>query len=324
MRAPDGVPETEHAYLTAATGALRTSGGAAALDTLGWWDLLAQLQDPDARTAAFVLFRAQGRELASSVALGGLLAQPYLDRASLAPGSAIATVGLETAGRGARQVVVGDPTGHRLLIDRPGEGAVVVGLDHVTLRPLDLPGRLVLHEVVLDRTLPPPTLREVDVADVRDRSRFLGRLALALEIAGAAEGAVGLAVEHARHREQFGEPIGRFQAVRHLLAWAGTDCIAATNVARRAVALDAAAPPRTDEVAKAIAGRNGRRACERALQVLGGIGFTAEHAHHHAHRRVLVLDALLGSSAALTGGLGSWLRTERADPGFARAVLTGG
>ena len=75
---------------------------------------------------------------------------------------------------------------------------------------------------------------------------------------------------------------------------------------------------------KALAGRNGRRACERSLQVLGGIGFTAEHAHHHHHSRVLLLDSLLGTSAELSHDLGAWLRTTGDDPGFTRAVLLAG
>jgi hypothetical protein len=58
--------------------------------------------------------------------------------------------------------------------------------------------------------------------------------------------------------------------------------------------------------------------------VLGGIGFTAEHDHHHHHARVLALDALLGTSAALTPRLGAWLRSTDADPGFASTVLLGG
>lgn len=62
--------------------------------------------------------------------------------------------------------------------------------------------------------------------------------------------------------------------------------------------------------------RNGRRACERALQVLGGIGFTAEHDHHHFHSRIFALDALLGTSADLTHQLGSDLPTTRVHPGF--------
>ena len=111
--------------------------------------------------------------------------------------------------------------------------------------------------------------------------------------------------------------------MRHLLAWAKTDCAALESVIRKAHLLVADPPDRFDEVVKATAGRNGRRACERSLQVLGGIGFTAEHDHHHLHSRVLQLDSLLGTSAELTAGLGAWLRTAGADPRFASAVLVG-
>src|SRR5262245_20461521 len=66
-------------FLTAATQAMAgASTGAAALDALGWWDVLPHLADPDARIAAFVVFRTQGRTLASSPALGALMAQPYV------------------------------------------------------------------------------------------------------------------------------------------------------------------------------------------------------------------------------------------------------
>jgi alkylation response protein AidB-like acyl-CoA dehydrogenase len=137
---------------------------------------------------------------------------------------------------------------------------------------------------------------------------------------GAAETAVALAVEHAAEREQFGRPIGAFQAVRHLLAWATTDCTAIEAVTGQALRLLDDPPPRLDEVVKALAGRNGRRACERSLQVLGGIGFTAEHDHHHHHSRVLQLDSLLGTSAELTRSLGAWLRSG-GEPGFPSAFL---
>jgi len=146
-------------------------------------------------------------------------------------------------------------------------------------------------------------------------------VAAASEILGAAEAAVALATEHATNRVQFGQPIGTFQAVRHLLAWATTDTTAIDAVVREGALLLDAPPPHYGEVVKALAGRNGRRACERALQVLGGIGFTAEHGHHHHHSRVLALDSLLGSSAALTHALGTWLRTSGDDPRFAAAVL---
>jgi Acyl-CoA dehydrogenase, C-terminal domain len=311
-------------YVTLAARAMRTSDGVGALDSLGWWDLLADLGETDARTAVFAVFRAQGRELVSSPALGGLLAQPYVEAAGLEPGTVVATVPRASARGRPVLVAVGDVTDRMLLVDRPGEGAAVAEPDAVVLRPVHLPGRLALHEVDIGRSRAAATVDEARARAARERSAFLGRVALALEIVGAAEGALALAVDHATHREQFGQPIGRFQAVRHLLAWARTDCVAIEAVARQAVTLYSAAPPRYGEVVKALAGRNGRRACERTLQVLGGIGFTAEHDHHHHHARVLALDALLGTSAALVPPLGAWLRSTDADPGLASTVLLGG
>jgi hypothetical protein len=310
-------------YLTVAARAMRTSGGVGALDSLSWWDLLAHLDETDLRTAVFAVFRAQGRELASSPALGGLLAQPYLEAAGLETGTVVATVPRASARGGLVLMAVG-VTDRMLLVDRPGEGATVAEPEVFVLRPVHLPGRLELREVDVDPSRAAVTIDEARARVARERSAFLGRVALALEIVGAAEGALALAVDHATHREQFGQPIGRFQAVRHLLAWARTDCVAIEAVARHAVTLDSAAPPHYGEVVKALAGRNGRRACERALQVLGGIGFTAEHDHHHHHARVLALDALLGTSAALIPLLGAWLRSTDADPGFASTVLLGG
>ena len=54
------------------------------------------------------------------------------------------------------------------------------------------------------------------------------------------------------------------------------------------------------------------------------IGFTAAHAHHHFHSRVLALDALLGSAARLARELGAWWRETRGDPGLPSAMILGG
>jgi hypothetical protein len=313
--------EIEDEYVAVAAQAVRTSGGTAALDALGWWDLLADLGDRGSRAAVFALFRAQGRELATSAALGGLLAQPYIGATGMTPGTVVSTVWRQSPRRGVVHIAVGDVEARQLLVDRPGHGAVIAEPDVVELRSIDVPGRLALHEVDVDWSRTTPTMSEVEAGAVRQRSAFIGRLAIAFEILGAAEAAVALAMDHAVTREQFGQAIGRFQAVRHLLAWARTDCTAIAAVAGKAVALDVDAPPRFDDVLKALAGRNAQRACQRALQVLGGIGFTAEHDHHHHHGRVLALDALLGASATLTHDLGIWLRTEAVDPGFTAAML---
>jgi acyl-CoA dehydrogenase-like protein len=314
-------PDRDDAFLTTACHAMRSSTGAAALDALGWWDLLPHLDDDDARTAVFAAFRAQGRELSGSAALGGIVAQPFVEGTAIAPDTVVAPIPRRTARRGPVWVLVGDLDGRHLLFDQPGRGVAVVDVDAVELRPVDVSGRSVVHEVEVDVTAHPLAIGEDAAAQARERSLFLGRLAAASETLGAAERAVDLAVEHAGHREQFGKPIGTFQAVRHLLAWAKTDCTALDSVIRKALLFADSPPERYGEVVKALAGRNGRRACERSLQVLGGIGFTAEHAHHHHHSRVLLLDSLLGSSAELSHHLGAWLRTAGRDPDFPRAVL---
>jgi hypothetical protein len=313
--------ESQDEFVRAALQAFGTGDGSAALDTLGWWQVLSDLSDDESRTAVFALFRAQGRGLASSNAIGGLMAQPYLDIVGGAPGSIVATIIRESPRRGSITVTVGDPSGARLLVDRPGVGASIFDPGDIELRAIDVPGRLVLHEVGVDTSRWKASIGEADAAPARARSVFLGRVAMSFEMLGAAEAALALAVEHARTRQQFGQPIGTFQAVRHLLAWATTDCTALERVVTVAARLDSAAPAGYGEIAKALAGRNGRHACERALQVLGAIGFTAEHSHHHFHSRVLALDSLLGTSADLSRDLGARMRTTGSDPRIPPALL---
>ncbi len=311
-----GIAETELEYLNVAAQAVTQSGGDKALDALGWWEFLPHLDDPDARLAVFALFRAQGAALASSAAIGGLLAQPFANEFGFAPGEVISAVTRRSPRRGDVHIVVGDVAGRRLLVDMPGLGVALV--DEVELRRIDVPGRLQLAD--FEASTANLILPEAAAAPLRAQAVVLGRIALALEMLGAADAAVSLAIEYSGQREQFGQPIGSFQAVRHLLAWARTDCVAIETVARSAVAMGAAMPKCFDAALKALAGRNGRKACERALQVFGGIGFTAEHDHHHFHGRVLALDSLLGTSAALTNELGAWMRTERRDPHWAAAI----
>jgi hypothetical protein len=321
-------PDDGHGeYVAVAEQALRSGDASTALDALGWWELAAGVADgcanAEGRVAVFALFRAQGRTLASTPALGALMAAPYPGTDAASEPRAVAVVARTSRRRGPVAVAVGPLAGTRLLVDRPGHGAAIVDAADVVVRPVDVPGRLDLHEVEIDGAWE-PSIDEAAAARARPASRSLGRVALALELLGAAEGALGLAIEHARVREQFGQPIGSFQAVRHLLAWATTDCVAIERAALAAVTIGPAAggpPERYDEIVKALAGRNARRACERSLQVLGAIGFTAEHDHHHFHSRVLALDALLGTSAELTRDLGRWVRDEGSLPALPRALL---
>jgi Acyl-CoA dehydrogenase, C-terminal domain len=312
---------TDDEFLAACRQAL---GGAPGdpLAQLGWWELLGDLDDPEARVALFALFHAQGLELAGTGALSGLLAAPFLADANHS-GSVAATVSRHSVRRGTVTLVVGDTDAEQFLVDRPGAGVSIVAERDVTRRRIDVPGGLALYEIDFDPARATSLLEEDDAHTARARSRYFGRVALAFEMLGAAEAAVGLATEYSTVREQFGTPIGTFQAVRHLLAWALTDCAAIAAVSELARDLWPDPPARFDEIAKALAGRNARRASQRTLQVLGGIGFTAEHDHHLFYSRVLVLDSLLGSSAELTAGLGAWVHTDRPDLRLAQRALLG-
>jgi hypothetical protein len=300
---------------------VRRDPGPSALDTLGWWDLLGDLDDPIARFGVFGLFRAQGLELADTPAIGSLIASPYLAALGQEPGTTVAAVVHSSARRGEVALVLGDATGRDILVDLPGRAALLYRGTSLGRRR-ELPGRLTVTEVDLTSTAIALDLGDPERRVLRARALILARIAAAGEMLGAAEGAVDLAVAHARVREQFGQPIGAFQAVRHLLAWAETDTTAVAAIVRQAVLGLDNLPTHYDEIVKAVAGRNARRACERSLQVLGGIGFTAEHAHHHHHSRVLLLDSLLGTSAELTQRLGSRARETGTTPPLTEHALS--
>jgi Acyl-CoA dehydrogenase, C-terminal domain len=293
------VQDTNDLFLASAQDALRSAPGDDALAILGWSELLGSIEDDtDARLGVFAFFRAQGRELGSSAALGQLMAQPYAQVFGRDQ-STIAAVQRRSGRRGDRAVLVGTLGSSPIIVDRPGLGVSLVELESLELKPIGLSDGLALCEVQSDLTGLPLALGESAAVALRARSIRLGRIALAFEILGAAEAALAGAVQHSRDREQFGHPLGHFQAVRHLLATARVDTAAIEALAKQSVELYPVVPLMRDAVLKAVAGRNGRRVCERSLQVLGAIGFTVEHGHHRFHSRVLILDTLLGSSNSL-------------------------
>ncbi|MFJ9100519.1 acyl-CoA dehydrogenase family protein [Streptomyces sp. NPDC102405] len=134
-----------------------------------------------------------------------------------------------------------------------------------------------------------------------------GRRALAWWLTGTARAMLALARQHAVDRTQFGRPIASFQAVRHRLA----ETLIAIEGAQ--AALTVADDDRGDLsslLAKAAAGRAALTAARHCQQVLGGIGFTAEHALHRHVRRAYALDGLLGSTRELTREAGARIRSE--------------
>jgi len=107
-------------------------------------------------------------------------------------------------------------------------------------------------------------------------------LLTAAEQLGTATRTCELAVQHARTREQFGQPIGAFQAIKHLCA----QLLVRAEVARAAVYAAAVTADRTDiAAARLLADEAAVRGARDCLQVHGGMGFTWEsEVHLHLKR----------------------------------------
>jgi alkylation response protein AidB-like acyl-CoA dehydrogenase len=134
--------------------------------------------------------------------------------------------------------------------------------------------------------------------------------AVALEAAGIAQRALELAVEHAKTREQFGRPIGVYQAVSHPLATTYVESELARSLAYWAawcVAEGDAETPIAVAAAKSYAADVAVAACERAMQVLGGIGFTWEHPLHTYYKRALWIQAYGGYAREQRAKVAAWL-----------------
>ncbi|WP_458244397.1 acyl-CoA dehydrogenase family protein [Streptomyces sp. MAI_2237] len=110
-------------------------------------------------------------------------------------------------------------------------------------------------------------------------------LLTAAEQLGTAARAGELAVQHARAREQFGQPIGAFQAVKHLCA----QMLVRAEVARAAVYAAAVTADRADiAAARLLADEAAVRGARDCLQVHGGMGFTWESEVHLLLKRAWV------------------------------------
>ena len=135
-----------------------------------------------------------------------------------------------------------------------------------------------------------------------------GRRALGWWLVGTSRAMLTLARQHALDRVQFGRPVASFQAVRHRLA----ETLVAIEGAE--ATLGAATDDFGSLLAKAAAGQAALTAAKHCQQVLGGIGFTAEHELHQHVKRALLLDGLLGSARELTREAGARLRAEGSAP----------
>ncbi len=234
-------------------------------------------------TDAAVVEALSSGELTAGMALDG----DFREESGLISGSAGFALGAD--GSGVLLLPVGD---HVVLVDSTDAAVTVEPLPATDFsRPL---ARVTLHAAPATR---------LDVS--RRRFDDLVATVLAAEAAGVARWALETAAEYAKVREQFGKPIGSFQAVKHLCAEmllrsqqiavaAGDAAVAVTGDDERQISVAAA-------VAAAAGIGAAKDNAKDCIQVLGGIGITWEHDAHLYLRRAFGIAQFLG-------GRSRWLR----------------
>ena len=176
----------------------------------------------------------------------------------------------------------------------------------------DAPGLVRTRQTALDATRP---LARVQLRDVEaellgadDGADVLGALArtgdtaaavLACEAVGAADRVLGMTVEYVGQREQFGRPIGSFQAVKHRLADVYVQLQAARSAACFAAWAAGHDEQRVGGLALAQALEALRTAAAEAIQLHGGIGFTWEHEAQRYFKRATGDELLFGPAHRL-------------------------
>jgi Acyl-CoA dehydrogenase, C-terminal domain len=129
----------------------------------------------------------------------------------------------------------------------------------------------------------------------------IGRRAVAHELVGVCGQMLTQAVEHARSRVQFGYPIGSRQAIKNRLAETYVAVEAARTVAAQAWETGTAL---AGAQAKAMSAQAFTQSAGHCQQVLGGMGFTAEHPFCRLLARGLALQRVLGTESALQAEIG--------------------
>jgi alkylation response protein AidB-like acyl-CoA dehydrogenase len=211
---------------------------------------------------------------------------------------------------GAARHVLGGATADDLVVIAAAED----GEPAAFLLDPETEGVTVEAERVLDGTRPMATitLRAASAArlsgdgpidDVVSRNVDTALAVLSAEQVGACERVLEIATAYARTREQFGRPIGSFQAIKHKCADMLVDLEWARSASQAALQVcdtDNAAAGEMDwraSMAKAVCSESLRNAVHSNVQIHGGIGFTWEDSAHLYLRRARTDEVLFGSPA---------------------------
>ena len=270
----------------------------------GLLELSVVMEEIGSELAVVPLLASTGIAAAALAALGDTVDLP-----DIASGEKIATCALGTSvevgedGRlhGSIDIVL-DAANADILVLQTADGQFHVvdmsAVEVVPLRVSDLTRCVsAVHlEAALSRPLATQDPEAVATA-LGDRINLL----LASEQLGSMRKCIGISVEYAKMRHQFGRPIGSFQAVKHRLADMYATAQMATVLVREAQRA-ADQDPDTFGLAAAAArvfcDRAGQEVAQGTIQVHGGIGFTWEHVAHLYFKRARSTPQLFGGSVA--------------------------
>lgn len=214
---------------------------------------------------------------------------------------------------GIRTVCRPDPSGVALNVTWARDASRIVALweDRDEWRVADVPLDRVGLEEGRNLAGEPSDTVEFDLLDLEDgvvvadaigeQFHYRGALARSAQVVGAMERVLDVVLAHVRDRVQFGRPIGRFQAVQHLVS----DIAAETALARAATDAAVARAAASDwqdrgmlfavGVAKSCVGHGASVVVRNAHQVLGAIGTTLEHELHTLTKPMLARRSEYGS-----------------------------
>jgi len=125
-----------------------------------------------------------------------------------------------------------------------------------------------------------------------------GRIGIGAQAVGIARGAMEQSIRYALEREQFGQPIAKFQAIQWMLADMATEIDAARMLTYRAAYLQSTKQPYSKEaaMAKLFASEMSNRATNKAIQIHGGYGYSREYPVERNFRDAKITEIYEGTS----------------------------
>jgi alkylation response protein AidB-like acyl-CoA dehydrogenase len=210
--------------------------------------------------------------------------------------------------RGVKTLVFDAPTADQLIVSAALVGGsfglfiVPVQASGVTMSAYPLidgtrAADIVFNDVRVPKTallLEPP--RALDVLEEAIDRTVLAQVAEAL---GAMESVLEITNSYIKQRVQFGQPIGKFQALQHRMAEMFVEVQQTRSILYRGIALLEAAPEerkRAVSAAKVVACNAGKFVGAQGIQLHGGIGMTEEHSIGHYYKKLVAFEKRFGDT----------------------------